>query len=500
MHRRAALSLLATAPLAAMTGCARPRRDESGALEVVLPADPLSLDPRFAADAYGFRIGRLVHAALVRPDADTAEATPWLASTIEDGPRGELIVTLREGAAFHDGTPVRARDVVATLLALKDPRLGSPSRRVIGLLDTIDALDDRRVRLASATPRATLRDDLDVPILEAGEAGRARGASLIGAGPFRMEARDGGITLTPAASYAWSPDGVAKHPLVVRTVRDEAARALRIVAGAVDVAANVLSPPLALSLPHRSDAAPGLSVRTRASSATTMLMMQCTRPPLDRPEVRRAVAAAIDRRAIVQAKLGGAATLASGLLPPTIALAPKSRPKPIEGDPRSVLAPLGAAGARLSLVTSNDRARVGIARAIAQSITDAGLPTEAHAFEFGTFFGRLNAGDFDLAPVIATEITDPEVLRWYLHSGAIPPNGANRARFRDRDVDALLDRGLATLDREARRAIYEELERRVAELVPYAPLWHEDHVAVTSSRAASFRPSVDGRWGALARL
>jgi len=217
--------------------------------------------------------------------------------------------------------------------------------------------------------------------------------------------------------------------------------------------------------------------------------------------VRRAISATIDRAGLIAAKLGGAATPASGMLPRAIALAPQQT-APLPFDPsgaRSVLAPLGARGVELTLVTSTDRLRVGIARVIAQALGDAGLPTSVRTYEFATFFSRLSAGDFDLAPLIASEVSDPDVLRWYLHSDALPPRGANRARLSDARIDALLDRGLRTSG-PSRRAIYEELETVLRDSVPYAPLFHEDHVVVTSARATGFRPSVDGRWGALAKL
>ncbi|MBI2392457.1 MAG: ABC transporter substrate-binding protein [Deltaproteobacteria bacterium] len=497
MRRRTALSAIAALPLA----CARVgSRDD--ALEVVIPNDPATVDPRFTTDVYGLRVARLVHAALVAPDADSAAPTPWLAESLVDDEGGALLVTLREGARFHDGTAVTARDVVATFHTLADEKLGSPSRRVLAELSSVMAIDARRVRIAPKRPRATLRGDLDVAILKADEAKLPRDAPLTGCGPFRLvDRRPGAILLEPAATYAWF-DAPARRRVVVRTVRDEPARALRIVAGSVDVASNVLAPALAFALPGRSDAPRGLEARRRAAAATTFLAIQCARPELGAPEVRRAIAAAIDRATIVQAKLGGAAALADGLLPNAIALAPRGR-APLAFDPagaRSVLSPLGARGVRWTLVTSTDRTRVGIARALSQSLSDAGVPTEVRTYEFGTFFARLSAGDFDLAPLIASEVSDPDVLRWYLHAEALPPRGANRARLTDARVDALLDRGLATLDLAARRGVYEELEQVLRESMPYVPLWHEDHVAVTSARAATFRPSVDGRWGALARI
>jgi len=497
VSRRAALSVLATAPIA----CGRSRRRDDDALELVVPTDPGTVDPRFVSDVYGLRVARLVHAALVAPHADTAEPMPWLAEAIVDEPDGAIVATLRRGARFHDGTKVRAEDVVATLRAVGDPALGSPSKRIVAELSTIEALDERTVRIRPRAPRATLRADLDVAILKADEARRPRDAALTGCGPFRIVSRTAGETvLEPAPTYDWS-HAPARRRIVIRTVRDEPARAMRMIGGSVDIAANVLGPALAFSLPTRSDAPRGLVAHRRPAAATTFLAMHCARKPLDAPEVRRAISATIDRATLSSAKLGGAATIARGMLPPSIALAPRDV-APLPFDPagaRSVLAPLGARGVELTLVTSTDRLRVGIARAIAQALGDAGLPTSVRTYEFATFFSRLSAGDFDLAPLIASEIPDPDVLRWYLHSDALPPRGANRARIVDKRIDDALDRGLHTLGPE-RRAIYEELDAVLREAMPYAPLFHEDHVVVTSARASGFRPSVDGRWGALADL
>src|SRR6185436_16632544 len=99
-------------------------------------------------------------------------------------------------------------------------------------------------------------------------------------------------------------------------------------------------------LPRHGDAPPGLAVISRSAPTTTFLSFNLGRPPLDAPEVRTAIARAIDRRAIIDAKLPGAAALADGFLPEVIALKPAGRvghPFDLEGA-RSVLSKLGAQG------------------------------------------------------------------------------------------------------------------------------------------------------------
>jgi peptide/nickel transport system substrate-binding protein len=113
---------------------------------------------------------------------------------------------------------------------------------------------------------------------------------------------------------------------------------------------------------------------------------------------------------------------------------------------------------------------------------------------------RLNAGDFDAAILQIPELAEPNVLRVFLHGTYVPPNGSNRGRVRDAEVDRLLDAGDAALEKESRRAIYTQLEARLREQLYIVPLWHEDQVAATTVRAAAFRPSAEGRWLSLASL
>ncbi len=103
-----------------MLSCARRKLQGDAPLEMVVQADAATIDPRYASDVYGLRVSRLVPCALVSPHEETLVPVPWLASTIDDDEGGALIVTLREGARFADGTPLTSADVVATWAAAAD--------------------------------------------------------------------------------------------------------------------------------------------------------------------------------------------------------------------------------------------------------------------------------------------------------------------------------------------------------------------------------------------
>jgi peptide/nickel transport system substrate-binding protein len=113
---------------------------------------------------------------------------------------------------------------------------------------------------------------------------------------------------------------------------------------------------------------------------------------------------------------------------------------------------------------------------------------------------RLNRGDFDLALLVLPEMTEPNVLRHFLHGAFVPPAGANRGRVQDDVLDALLDAGDRVADPAARRVIYSQVEAREREQMHVVPLWYADQVALTSKRARAFVPSAEGRWLGLATL
>jgi peptide/nickel transport system substrate-binding protein len=227
------------------------------------------------------------------------------------------------------------------------------------------------------------------------------------------------------------------------------------------------------------------------------MMQNLDRPLLDRIDVRLAIARAIDRVMIANTLFAGRVHVADSLLPPshwayspnastTLAFDPSQK----RFDPKI----------HLTLLTSTDRLRGTVARVIAQELALIGVDVDVMPLELGTMIARLNAGDFDLAMLQIPELTEPNVLRVFLHSSSIPPNGANRARVRDAIVDKLLDEGDAETNLDARREIYAALDRRVQEQALLIPLWHEDQIAIVSTRASSFVPSGEGRWLSLAAL
>ncbi|WP_394843709.1 ABC transporter substrate-binding protein [Pendulispora brunnea] len=469
-----------------------PRAEKSAdAVELIVQNDAETLDPRYAVDTVGLRATRLIHAGLVRLDPDTLAPVPYAAESFRWQDERTLRVELRRDARFHSGAPLTPADVVATLRAFGSPKVASRHARAVEAI--ADARDDgeHAVIITLKRPHGTLLTDLELPILRADQAAsppRPDG-QLDGLGPYTVASvARGAITLAPANA------ATPRHPVVLRTVHDENARALRLTAGRSDVALNVLAHSILPALAREPD----LKVTSRPGANLTYLLARVDRGPLADVAVRRALAQSIDRDTIARTLLGGFAKPANTLIPPMHWA--HANLAPLAYDPAAARPVLAPANLHVTLLTSTDRSRFTLGRYVAQQWADVGVAADVQPLELGTMIARLNAGDFDLAILQIPELTEPNVLRVFLHSASIPPAGANRARVRDPRVDALLDEGQRLTDRDARRAVYAELEARLHEQLYIVPLWNEDQVAVVGPRARDFIPSAEGRWLSLASL
>ena len=292
------------APTGAQTG---------GTLRVAIPAEVTSFDT-WNGDPASLIASRQIFETLVEVDPPTSRITPALASSwrmTNDG--ASWTFTLRDGVRFHDGTPLDAASVVASFDRGRATR--APAYRALfddpSAIVSVQAVDPRTVRFDLRAPFGPFLAHLAAP-----QAAIARGAA--GTGPFAAAptalAPDGTLTLRRNDSY-WRRDAAGKElpyldGLVLRPVRDAASRLAELRAGRVEVALDL---PIAQASSARSD--PSLVVSPRKDAALASLGIDVTVAPFDRPEVRRALAMAVNRNAL-SAVYAGTSRPATQAAPP----------------------------------------------------------------------------------------------------------------------------------------------------------------------------------------
>ena len=489
--RRARAAALAAA-LAALAACQAPPRE---AIRLAVAGGVATLDPRFATDAVSSRVCRLLYARLAETGED-GRPRPALAEWERLDPLTWRF-RLREGPGrrFHDGTPLTARDVAATYRSVLDPATASPHRGGLAFVAAVEALDARTVELRLRRPEPLLPAYLGLGILPAAAAADRRPVRRpVGSGPFRFVRRVGeeGVRLERVR------DG---QPFEILRVRDPTVRALKLVRGEVDLLQNDLPPELVRWLAAR----PGLRVLRAPGTTYAYIGFNLADPLAGDLRLRRAVAAAIDRAAIARHLFGGAARPAAGLFPPGhwLGLPRAAGPRHDPARARRLAAALArerGAPPRLEYKTSSDPFRVRVATVIADQLRRAGIDVVVRSLDWGTFYGDVKAGRFQMYTLAWVGLSTPDIFRYAFHSGSVPPRGANRGRYRDPLADRLIEAAEAETDPAARARLYRRLQRRLLETLPYVPLWHEDHVAVVRAGLAGYRLRPDGAYDGLAAV
>lgn len=122
------------------------------------------------------------------------------------------------------------------------------------------------------------------------------------------------------------------------------------------------------------------------------------------------------------------------------------------------------------------------------------------SYDWGTFYGDIKAGRFQLYSLAWVGIKTPDIFRYAFHSESLPPEGANRGRLADPQTDRLLEAAekAATLDAQA--ASYRAVQARLLEVLPYVSLWYEDHVVATRAGIAGYQLARDGNYDGLLQV
>jgi peptide/nickel transport system substrate-binding protein len=357
-------------------------------------------------------------------------------------------------------------------------------------------------------------------------AGSDFGLHPVGSGPFRfvsqvqdkevvLERFDGCWSENPThrdeAAMNGAPKSRAPNSSEIRQVRfevvpDTITSALELQKGSADAASNVLTPDMVYALRD----APGLETTSGPGSNVWYLNFNVTDPVLKDKRVRKAVALAMDREAIIAALWRGHARLADTLLPPGHWAVAKDdwipfRPYYDHARASELLEEAGypahdGVRLRLTLKISQDETTRLLAAVLQQQLRSAGIELQIRSAEFGTFYADVTHGAFQmyiLKWVGSNE--DGDIYRYMYSSESFPPKGANRGHYVNARVDALLAKASAETGPEAvvwtgREMDYWDIQSILSEDLPTIPLWFPDNEVVHTRRLQGVVSRGDGNF------
>jgi peptide/nickel transport system substrate-binding protein len=480
----------------AFSGCAPKLPIDEGTLVIALPGAPTSIDPRLATDAYGEQVLQMTHAFLVKRDA-AGNPLPDLAETWEERSPTEIVFRLRKGARFQDGREVTSADVRYTFEWILDPGNRSPHRATYDKILKIEAPDPRTVVVRLKEPFAPFLVGMARGIVPAGSG--ARGYTPVpGAGPYRVVdfQADEAVALSRFDGYHGRLPAVAKA--VVKFIPDSNVRFLELKKGSVNFVLNGVEPDL---LPAALEN-PNLVMEEATGSNVSYLGFNLRDRILSDARVRRAIALAIDRQAILRTIWKGHADPADSILPPGFWAHAEGLP-PLRHDPAEAMRLLDLAGygdpdgdgptPRFSLTykTSQNELRRRIAAVIQEQLRQVGIGVEVQSREWGTFFSDIRKGSFQLYSLTWVGIADPDICYYAFHSGQVPPEGANRGRYVNPELDRLVEAGRREPSRPKRKEIYRKVQLLLSRDLPVLPLWVNRNILLRDRRLTGFTLTPD---------
>jgi peptide/nickel transport system substrate-binding protein len=505
----AAAALAAAAPALAQSG--------GTTLRVMINSDMRSTDPGVNRDLNSDAVVVHMLEGLVAYREDTSIG-PLLAERVEQSADGlTYTFTLRDGVRFHNGQPLTSADVVSSWRRYLDPATQWRCLSVFGENGTsriadVSAPDARTVVFRLAAPSAMFLGQM--ARTDCGGAGIYHRDSLnadgtwkepVGTGPFRMGEWQRGqwleiVRFDGYASRGGDRDGLTGGKQVhVDRVRytiipDGAAAKAALYSGAIHVRPDFSARDIAEAR-QRQD----VRVATSPTMELNTLLLQTADPVMGDVRIRRALALAVDREALVE-------TLTEGLVPPVNSPIPlasafsgpaqKAAWRHDPDEARRLLREAGYDGRPVKLVTTQRFMSLYNGAVFVQEMArEVGLNIELEVLEWATMLDRYSAGTHQAMFFSFSARLDPS-LSFEMFTG--PRETQPRKVWSDPKAIALVDESMTTPSPERRQAIFDELQGMFNEQVPMVPLWNSADIVAHRANVSGYSTwaaAIPRYWG-----
>lgn len=496
---RVPLLLLSSACLLSVACRAIPPPTDT--VTVAIDKGPDNLDPRIGTNSESERIDQLLFNSLVRRGPQL-EILPDLATHWEVSDPVTYRFHLRSGVRFHNGRELRSRDVRFTVESLLDGTITSSKTSTYRVITTIETPDDQTIIFHLKEPYASFLWNLTngaIGIVPEGSKPDLY-KSPVGTGPFRFVSNSQEEEVVIEANSDYFGERPSVRRVRFKVIPDATTRALEMRKGSIDVAQNVLSPDFVEVLRKQ----PHLSVAVTPGTNYGYIGFNLNDSIVRDKWVRKAIALAINREEIAKYYWRDLVSLASGLLPPNH-WAYEKELATYAYDPNEAMRLLDQAGLRdpdgsgpktrfrLAFKTSTEESSRQVGAIIQQQLGQVGIGVDLRSNEFGTFYGDIVRGNFQMFTLRwVGGNNDPDLFERVFHSQQIPPKGWNRGRYRNPRIDELTELARREPQQEKRKVVYSEIQKILADDLPYISLWYFKNVCLYSRHISNMTLSPAG--------
>lgn len=491
MKKSFLLVAAAIASLSLIVSCGPQQAASTVNFTIVNGAEPQSLDPQLIQGVPEHRIYEALFEGLVVYDNKTAEAKPGLAESWTVGEDGKTYTFKLRQAVWSDGTPITAKTVVDSWLRELDPATAAPyadtpAGFIAGALDyragktgvegiQIKAVDDSTFQVTFNGPLPTLSvlahySFAVVPVHTIAKFGNdwTKPENFVGNGPFVLKewVPQSKIVVTPNAKY-WDQPSIKLGSITFLPIEDNNTAYNMYKKGEVDWAHQV-------PLDQIEDAMLRKDFQNSIYLGTYYYSLHVKHPVLKDPKVRKALALAFDRKALVERVTKGGQIPAYSFSPTFASYTP---PTFASGDDiaagQALLAEAGFPGGKgfpkLTIIYNTSEGHKKIGEYMQdQWNKNLGIEIELKNQEWKTFLEDRNNHNFEIARAgWIGDYNDPMTFLDLWVSGSVN----NDADYSNPAYDALITKAKTMQEGPDRMAVLKEAETILMADLPIIPIY-----------------------------
>jgi peptide/nickel transport system substrate-binding protein len=407
---------------------------------------------------------------------DLAESWSWDAS----GTR--LTFKLRQGVKWHDGKPFTAKDVQCTWNKLtgKDEDEFRKNPRAIWYQNVKEVAvnGDHEATFVLGRPQPSILNMLAsgyTPVYPCHVKAQAMRTNPIGTGPFKfVEFKRGDAVKFVRNPDYWKKGRPFLDGIEWKVIENRSTRILAFVAGEFDMTFNAdVTVPL---LKDVTSQAPKAVCDLAPTYVSTNLIINRTVAPFNDPNIRQAMALALDRKAYNDILSGGKALISGVMMPPPegkwgmppdkLSTLPGYGPdlEKNQAEGRKIMESLGYSAAKPLKIKVSTR-NIAIYRDPAVILIDQlkkiHIDGELEVIDTSIWHAKVTRGEYSVGlNLTGVGVDDPDVN---LYENYACDSERNLTKYCNKEVDALIEKQSRETDTAKRREIVWEVERRLAE-------------------------------------
>lgn len=445
-----------------------------GDLIFARPEDNTTLDPVAAVETETIYVLNHLFETLFASSPDGKSVDPWLATGHEVSD-DELTWTipLRQGVAFSDGTPLTSADVKFSLERARDK---SSFGFLLSAIDKVETPDEQTVSIHTKFPWSPLLADLSVwaavivPKDFGGKKEEDFFAAPVGTGPFILDAWDRGSQLRVVRNPNYWQEGKPYLDSVTWTqVPDANTRVLQLQGGQAHIVSDI-----PFNTMQSLTSMPGVHAEAFPGTTVFYLMFNTTKKPYDDVHLRRAIAYALDKKAIANAVLFGFGDSACSIIAPTVAFYDPNTPcltQDLEKAKAELAQSSVPSGLKTELLVGDNPTNTAISEIVQSQLAPLGIDVSLRLIDEGQFYETLSSFDYEIGYAGWTmDIPDPDEQIAFMLDPEQGGGDSYSTGYNNPEMIKLIHAAQQELDQAKRQEIYDQIQALHAAEVPQIPL------------------------------